>query len=107
MIGYLEIGGRRIWFEYRSKIRRVYRYYELEDKAIGFLHVKEVVEGIEIVSTIEERELASMITRDVAFMIHELGLEEDEIVKRIAETYGMDEYDAKQFVEYAEYCLFR
>ena len=48
-----------------------------------------------------------MITRDVAFMIHELGLEMDQIVKRIAETYGMDEYDAKKFVEYAEYCLFR
>lgn len=67
------------------------------------MQVKEIVEGIEVLSTIEERELASMITRDVAYMIHELGLEMNQIVKRITETYGMDEYDAKQFVEYAEY----
>jgi len=67
------------------------------------LQVKEIVEGIEVLSTIEERELASMITRDVAYMIHELGLEMNQIVKRITETYGMDEYDAEQFVEYAEY----
>ena len=67
------------------------------------MQVKEIVEGIEVLSTIEERELASMITRDVAYMIHELGLEMNQIVKRITETYGMDEYDAEQFVEYAEY----
>jgi len=39
-----------------------------------------------------------MITKDVAYMIHEFGLEIGQIVKRIAEIYGMDEYDVKKFV---------
>lgn len=104
MLASVELEDKRIWIEYSLVVDEHTRVYDFHD-----LKVVEVVEEfvkIEIESTIEERELASMIIRDVAYMVNELELERDEIIKRIADSYGMDEYDAKQFVDYAEHYLF-
>lgn len=103
MLAPVEIDGRRVWLEISVVVDRIVREYQIEDTRV--IEIDRVPKLAQVDAVIEERELASMITRDVAWMIKE-GLDKKQIVKRIAEIYGMDEHDALEFYHYAEWYLF-
>jgi len=96
---------KRIWFEYQIKVEKEISEYKV-DKFTRVIKEELKFKGLEILGTVEERELAEMIARDVAYMMLELGMDRHEVVERIADTYGMDIEDAKQFFNYAENILF-
>jgi|Deesub1362A_J573_1020465.scaffolds.fasta_scaffold00348_3 hypothetical protein len=103
MLTSLELENKRIWLEVSVVVDKKIKEYRIDDSRI--IEIDRVPKQVEIESTIEERELASMITRSVGWLI-EQGYNRAEIIKKIAEIYGMDEYNAKLFVDYAESYLF-
>ncbi|AGK61467.1 hypothetical protein Asulf_01484 [Archaeoglobus sulfaticallidus PM70-1] len=103
MITSLELENKRIWIEVSVVVDKKIREYEVDNARV--IEIDRIPKRIEIESTIEERELAEMITRNVAWMV-EKGYNAKQIVKRIAEIYGMDEHDAMEFYRYAEWYLF-
>jgi len=103
MLTALEVNGRRIWLEISVIVDRVIREYQIDDARV--IEIDRIPKLARIDATIEEKELASMVTRDVAWMI-EKGYDVKQIVRTIAEIYGMDEHDALEFYRYAEWYLF-
>ena len=95
--------GERLWLEYEVKVKRTRKEYYVGYRKI--IIEKEEIEGIEISEVIPEEELARLILRQVQYLFKR-GYSREEIVKRIAEIYGMKEEDAKEFFDYAEWYLF-
>jgi hypothetical protein len=99
----LENLDKRIWLDISVVVDRKIKEYEIDGDRV--IEIDRIPKFARIEATIEERELAEMITRNVAWMI-ERGYDREEIVEKIAEIYGMDIDDAAEFYHYAEWYLF-
>jgi hypothetical protein len=69
MLTSLELENKRIWLEVSVVVDKKIKEYRIDDSRI--IEIDRVPKQVEIESTIEERELASMITRSVGWLIEQ------------------------------------
>ncbi|RLI77446.1 hypothetical protein DRP05_10180 [Archaeoglobales archaeon] len=91
-------GDERLWLEYEIKVKRTRKeFYERYEKVIT---EREEVEGIKIWGVIPEEELARIILRHVQYLF-EKGYDQEEIINRITENFGLRRESTKEFFDYA------
>lgn len=105
MLTSIEVGEKKFWLEYVIKTKKKVKEYQYDDST-KIVEIDRQPEKIEIWGVYEYGEIATAALRLVDELYNKHNLGRDEVLKKLKDFYGLNEQDAKELLDYAEWYLF-
>jgi|Deesub1362B_J571_1020462.scaffolds.fasta_scaffold01713_18 hypothetical protein len=100
----IEVGEKKLWVEFAIKTTKKVREYHYDDFT-RIVEIENRPESIEIWGVYEYGDVATQIFKTIS-KLFEQDLSREEILEYIQKVYGLNEKDAKELFDYAEWVLF-
>ncbi|WP_456328955.1 hypothetical protein [Archaeoglobus sp.] len=105
MLASVEIGKSKFWIEFVIRTRKRIKEYHYDDST-RIIEIERRPEDVLILGVTRHEDFVREVLREIEYLFVVEDLSRDEVLEKIKDIFGLNDEDAKELLDYAEWYLF-